>query len=84
MLAAGGEHQQGFGFQMHIFVQQQLTQLFPERCSARVARCHDAQPAGAQQLDYAVDVAAFSGAVDAFEGDESAACAALGHRLPLL
>jgi hypothetical protein len=38
VFAAAGEHQQGLGFQVHLFVQQQLAQLFAERGAARFAR----------------------------------------------
>jgi len=71
VLAAGGEHQHGFRFEVHRFVQQQLAQALAEHRAAGFAGLLDDKPARAQQRHGGGDLAALAGAVDAFEGDEA-------------
>jgi hypothetical protein len=73
MLAAGGEHQQRLGFQVHGFGQQQGTQLLSEWCAARFAGGDHGMPRSAQAIDHPGVLGAFSGTIDALEADEAAA-----------
>ncbi len=70
---AGSEHQQGFGFEVHRLTEQQLPQLLAERRAPRFAAGDDLQSALAQEVGQFLQMAAFTGTVDAFKSDESAA-----------
>jgi hypothetical protein len=67
------EHQQGLGERVHRVVQHQRAQLLGQFGAAGFARADDLGAALAQPLGQCVDVRGLAGAVDALEGDESAA-----------
>src|SRR5690606_21299581 len=73
VLAAGGEHQHRLGLEVHRLVQQQLAQALAERRAAGLAGVHHVDAAGLEQGDRGGDLGALAGAVDALEGDETAA-----------
>ena len=70
MLAAGGEHEQGFCFQMHRLIQEQFAQFFAQRCASGFASDLYGQTTLAQSVGQPIDVTAFAGAIDAFKSDE--------------
>jgi len=71
MFAPGGEHQHGFGFEVHRLMEQELAELFAKGRAARLARLHDGDAAGFDERHGRGDLAALAGTVDAFEGDEA-------------
>ena len=73
MFAPGSEHQQGFGFQMHCFMQQQFTQFFTQRRTTGFAGGNDGVAALAQQFAHTGNMRALARAVDSFKSNEPAA-----------
>jgi hypothetical protein len=75
VFAAGGEHQQGFGLEVHGLVQQQFAELLAKRRAAGFAGAHHRSAVAANKRRGSGNMTALAGAVDALEGDESAALA---------
>jgi hypothetical protein len=74
VLLARGEHQQQLGVGVHLLVQQKFAQGFAERGAAGLAGDDDLVALPAQPVGDEIQMGALAGAVDAFEGDESAGC----------
>ena len=70
MLTTCGKHQQGFGFEMHRFIEQQCPQLFAEFRTARFPRDMHHPATGSQMFGKPFNMTTFTGTVDAFESDE--------------
>jgi hypothetical protein len=70
MVAPRREHQQRLGQRIHRLAEDHRAQRFGDRRAAGLARAHDLPAAGLEQRFERIDVARFSGAVDAFERQE--------------
>ncbi|MET3717204.1 hypothetical protein ABMD26_003452 [Pseudomonas sp. PvP001] len=73
VLGPRGEHQQQFGIHAHGFIagcQQQFTDTFGQRRTARFAGEYDVQPTGAQTLGQVFAIGALARAFRPFQGNE--------------
>ena len=72
MVASGCENQQSLGERVHRLIQHHAAQGLGQRGSARLAGLRDHPALRQEGLGQTLDVAGFSGAINAFEADEQA------------